>query len=148
MSKQYLNQADLQEIAAGRKPMPENSRNTRKENSRNLAKAKPRKEPGRMNDTEFRYSAHLEQRKIAGEIYTYGYEPIKLRLADKTFYTPDFMVVLADMTIEFHEVKGSWKAPHQDDARVKIKVAAEQFPLFRFVAAVKVKGEWQIERFG
>ena len=31
--------------------------------------------------------------------------------------------------MELHEVKGHW----QDDARVKIKVAAEQYP-FRFVA--------------
>lgn len=49
-----------------------------------------------------------------------------MRLADNTFYTPDFMVLLQDGSIEYHEVKGSWKAPNQEDSKVKIKVAAEQ----------------------
>ncbi|WP_235527115.1 hypothetical protein [Sphingopyxis sp. 113P3] len=33
-----------------------------------------------------------------------------------------------------------------DDARVKIKVAASQYP-FQFVAIQRVKGEWVEERF-
>ena len=37
--------------------------------------------------------------------------------------------MLGDGTLECHEVKGHW----EDDARVKIKCAAEKFP-FRFVA--------------
>jgi hypothetical protein len=53
-----------------------------------------------------------------------------LRLADKTFYSPDFAVLTkADGTLEMHEVKGFW----QDDARVKIKVAASIYP-FKFIA--------------
>lgn len=40
-------------------------------------------------------------------------------MADKTFYSPDFIVPALDC-IEVHEVKGHW----EDDARVKIKVAA------------------------
>ena len=54
---------------------------------------------------------------------------VKLRLADKTFYTPDFAVMAGDGFMEMHEVKGFWT----DDARVKIKVAADQYP-FRFIA--------------
>jgi len=45
-----------------------------------------------------------------------------------------------------HEVKGFW----QDDARVKIKVAADMYP-FRFIAvkprAKKDGGGWQTEAF-
>ena len=44
--------------------------------------------------------------------------------------------------MECHEVKGFW----QDDARVKIKVAADLYPI-RFLAVMKKKSEWQIENF-
>lgn len=54
--------------------------------------------------------------------------------------------MLADGSMELHEVKGHW----QDDARVKIKVASSLYP-FRF-QAVRVKpkregGGWDIEEF-
>ncbi|WP_454826057.1 hypothetical protein [Paraburkholderia xenovorans] len=101
---------------------------------------------GAMNQTEQRYARHLEDRKRAGEIVWYGFEAWKFRLADSTFYTPDFAVMLADGRIECHEVKGHW----QDDARVKIKVAAYQHPV-RFIAVTakskKAGGGWQVEEF-
>lgn len=97
---------------------------------------------GEMNKLEAAYAARLESLKLAGEIADYRFECIKLRLADKTFYTPDFMVLRADGTFEMHEVKGFW----EDDARVKIKVAAELYP-FKFIAARKVKGAWVFEEF-
>ena len=43
-----------------------------------------------------------------------------------------------------HEVKGHW----EDDARVKIKVAATQHPWFRFLAVKAGKTGWQYETFG
>ena len=102
--------------------------------------------PGQMNKTEARYSAHLEMLRTANEIAWYKYEAIKFRLADKTFYTPDFVVMLPDGVIEIHEVKGYW----EDDARVKIKVAAETFP-FQFIAvteqAKKLGGGYSTEEF-
>ncbi|MEW3279069.1 DUF1064 domain-containing protein [Escherichia coli] len=85
---------------------------------------------GQMNKTESAYCQHLELRKRAGEIVWYRFEGIKLRLADNTFYTPDFAVMLATGEMELHEVKGFWT----DDARVKTKVAADQYP-FRIIAA-------------
>jgi hypothetical protein len=101
---------------------------------------------GQMNKTEAAYDAHLRLRKLAGEIAWYKFEPFKLRLADNTFYSPDFGVMLADGTVECHEVKGFW----QDDARVKIKVAAELHP-FRFIAVQalpkKEGGGWKTEEF-
>lgn len=101
---------------------------------------------GQMNKTEAAYAQHLEARKAAGEVLWYRFEGIKLRLADNTFYSPDFAVLLADGTLECHEVKGHW----MDDARVKIKVAADQYPM-RFIA-VKVRakkhgGGWEVEVF-
>lgn len=101
---------------------------------------------GERNKTEAAYEETLKLRMHAGEVLWFAFEGVKLRLADLTFYTPDYAVMLSDGTLEMHEVKGFW----QDDARVKIKVAADLFP-FRFIAAVPRKkkdgGGWNIEVF-
>ena len=49
---------------------------------------------GEMNKTESAYAEYLEQQKRQGLILWYRFEGVKLRLADKTFYTPDFAVML------------------------------------------------------
>lgn len=98
--------------------------------------------PGSMNKTEAAYAASLEARKVAGEVAWYAYEGLKFRLADKTFYTPDFAVMLGDGTLQAHEVKGFW----EDDARVKIKVAASMFPI-QFIAISHKRGQWSVEEF-
>lgn len=101
---------------------------------------------GTMNRTEAAYAAHLELLRSAGEVVWSRFEGVKLRLADNTFYTPDFAVMAADGVMEMHEVKGFWT----DDARVKIKVAADQYP-FRFMAFKPVPkgkgGGWAREEF-
>lgn len=95
-----------------------------------------------MNKTEAEWARGLEARKAAGEILHWAFEPLKIRLAASTFYTPDFLVILADRTMELHEVKGAFV---QDDARVKFKVCAEHFPA-RLVWAQKIKGgAWMVE---
>lgn len=97
---------------------------------------------GTMNKTEAVYDAHLWAKRHAGDVLWHKFEAVKLRLADNTFYTPDFAVLPSSGVIELHEVKGFW----QDDARVKIKVAASIYP-FRFVAVRKVRGGWEREEF-
>lgn len=101
---------------------------------------------GKMNKTEADYDAHLALREKAGEIVWWRFEGLKLRLADNTFYTPDFALMTTEGFIECHEVKGYW----EDDARVKIKVAADQYP-FRFLAVKRVAqkhgGGWVFEEF-
>lgn len=100
-----------------------------------------------MNKTEAAYDLTLQQKLHAGEILWYAFERLKIRLADSTFLTPDFSVLSLDERLEFHEVKGHW----EEDARVKIKVAAENNP-FRFIAVTKrtkkAGGGWQVEQFG
>lgn len=101
---------------------------------------------GQMNKTEAEYEKHLAQLLHLGEIIWYKFEGIKFRLADNTFYTPDFSVMRQDGLIEIHEVKGFWV----DDAKVKIKVAADLYP-FKFVAVKKLPkkdgGGWSVEEF-
>ena len=101
---------------------------------------------GSMNKTEAAYDAHLGLLQHAGQIVWRKFEGLKLRLADNTFYTPDFAVMTSDGLIECHEVKGFW----QDDARAKIKIAADLYP-FRFLAVMaqskKAGGGWSVEAF-
>ena len=105
-----------------------------------------RMKAGVMNATEAAYEKVLAAQLAAGEIDWYVFEGITLKLADGCRYTPDFMVMKADGSLEAHEVKGYWT----DDARVKIKVAAEKFPL-KFIAVYKQPkkdgGGWRFEEF-
>lgn len=101
---------------------------------------------GEMNKTEQAYAERLQLLQGTGHVAWFKFEGVKLRLADNTFYSPDFAVMLASGELEMHEVKGFW----QDDARAKIKIAADLYP-FRFIA-VKVRakkdgGGWETEEF-
>lgn len=103
-----------------------------------------RKKAGTMNGLETNYARHLATLKSKGEIDAFWFESFKIRLADKCWYTPDFLVLKPDGFLEFHETKGA-KAIFYDDAKVKIKVSAESWP-FRFFVVYHAKGGvWQLE---
>jgi hypothetical protein len=101
---------------------------------------------GVMNKTEAAYALHLEAMKQGGEILWYKFEGMKFRLADSTFYTPDFAVMRSDGVLEMHEVKGYML----EDANVKIKVASSMYPI-RFLAIYarpkKEGGGWRVDEF-
>lgn len=114
-----------------------------------MARAVQRKKHGEMNRTEQEHATNLDFRD---DVLWWAYEAITLKLADDTRYTPDFVVMLDDGTIEFHETKAlmaNGKPLFQDDARVKLKVAAKLFPMFRFRCfagrkpSKKHGGDWQ-----
>lgn len=115
-------------------------------------KAVGRLRAGERNKTEAEYESYLELRKQVGEILWYEFERITFRLADDCRYTPDFIVMLASFSLECHEIKGTTtltrksgatvKAPYfEDDAKVKLKVAAQMFPVV-FKVVYKVDGNW------
>lgn len=112
------------------------------DSNRRLAKALTRA-PKYDSKWEEQYSVVLEARKRAGMIRDYRLKPFRLRLADGSFYTPDFMVVTNDDMIELHEVKGFWR----EAAKVRIKVAAELFGIFRFLAVTKCAGDWETTEY-
>lgn len=101
-------------------------------------KPPPLIQPRKMNKTEARYAQILEVKKRSGEILGWEYEPLKLRLADNTYYCPDFLVATREC-IEIHEVKGGFI---RDDAKVKYKVARDKFQWFRFRMLQFKKGTW------
>lgn len=88
-----------------------------------------RHKPGVMNKLEQSRADELDAMRARGEIIAYWFEAVTFKLADDTRYTPDFLVLYPDGSLVVEETKGHW----QDDAKVKIKVAASMFP-FPFVA--------------
>jgi len=92
-----------------------------------------------MNKTERAYADYLYTQQLAKLIIAYHYEPIKLKLADRTYYTPDFLVITPHQ-FEFHEVKGFMR----DDANVKLKVAANKYPWFSFKLVKRQGKQWII----
>jgi hypothetical protein len=94
-----------------------------------------------QNKLEARFAHYLETLLNMGAIKRYDFESIKFRLAKKTWYTPDFCVVRSDGRIGCYETKGFWR----DDARVKIKVAAEKYPHIAFIAVRMVNREWEFD---
>jgi hypothetical protein len=103
--------------------------------------------PKRMNKTEQRRARELEAKKRAGLIRDFKFHGLRLEIAPGLTYTPDFYVEENDGSITLEEVKGHW----EEDARVKIKAAAEAFPPFRFVALTPAPmgegGGWKTEYF-
>lgn len=107
-------------------------------------RARRRHVNGEMNGLESRYASHLETQRMIGAIAKWRFEAVKLRLARKTFITVDFWIVYPDGHVELHDAKGFW----EEDARVKMKVAAEMFDEFDFVGVTfdRRKG-WEFEKF-
>lgn len=111
------------------------------------------KQPGGMNKTETRYAEYLRFQREGGLILWWRFEAITLKLGHDCRFTPDFMVMRVDGVIELIDVKGTTKtakgkakAYSEDDARVKIAAAAEQFP-FVFRRAFEANGGWQHDEF-
>jgi len=68
-----------------------------------------------MNKEGAAYAATLDAQRYDVEVTWFELEGVNLKLAENTFYTPDFGVMLVDGALEVHEVKEFW----QDDARKK-----------------------------
>lgn len=79
---------------------------------------------------EERYADHLAVRQRAGEVHQWWYEPIGLRLGQKCYYHPDFLVQLSDGVLQIHEIKGAYI---REDSWIKLKTAAKQYPCFIFI---------------
>ena len=94
---------------------------------RGRARATPTR--GYRSKLEADYADELERERLAGEIVSWEYERLKLRLADGTWYTPDFWVTALSGEFEIRETKG-----HKFQAgMIKLKVAASLYPCFTFI---------------
>ena len=120
--------------------------NTERFKSDVLAKANLSPRKSKLNKGEAQYAQVLEAEKRAGRITDYRFEAVKLRLADNTHLTMDFLVIDCDGFVQLHDVKALWshgKVGVQEDANIKMKVAASQYPYFQFLTVWKEKnGMW------
>lgn len=113
-----------------------------------LARARQTNRSAAMNRNEARYSQFLDAEKKSGHILDWKWSPLKFRLGNdwKTTLTPDFMVITLDGTIELVDCKGRkgdsfWV---EEDAMIKLKVAAAQYSWFRWVIVWQAKdGTWR-----
>lgn len=104
-----------------------------------------------MNTYEAKFAMKLEADKREGLIEDWKFEAIRLRLADRTTYTPDFLVIKNETTrlddhvslrhavIRFIEIKGF----RRDDAMVKFKIARELYPWAEFEMWTLTKNAWK-----
>jgi hypothetical protein len=92
----------------------------------------------KLNKTEYRYLQHLRSL----DHQWIGIQNITLKLADDTRFTPDFSVVDQSGCIVFTDVKGF----QREDALIKAKVAARQFPFVSFEIVKLINGQWEITR--
>lgn len=133
-------------VKAGRKaskPATESSQPTGKQRLHALG----RKKKGEMNASEEKFARYLMGLQLAGEIVWWKHEGIKLQLADRTTLTVDFNVMFTDGLLVMFDVKGA-KAIIEEDAKVKMKVAAEQYPFVFRYAFPQTKAEgggWKFE---
>ena len=96
-----------------------------------------------LNKLEQEYGKYLFALQKQGKVERFVYEGLILKIAASCTYKPDYYIIRSDGYIELHEVKGMWR----DDARVKIKTAAQLYPEFIFRAVTKKNNKWTWELF-
>ena len=106
----------------------------------------PRKD-GFASQLERDFSEVLETWKMEGKILEWAYEPLTMRLAKRTTYTPDFLTQDESGLLTVWEVKGFMR----EDANVKLKTAVEKFPFFRWVLVTRARkrdgGHWEYKEY-
>jgi len=118
------------------------------------ARGRVRKRSGEMNRTEASFAERLKIEQLSGSVLWWAFEAMKFRLADNTFYTPDFAVLYSDGMLRLIDTKGTTKKDGkykpfvEEDAAIKMKICAETFPISFAVAFRLPKssgGEWVIK---
>ena len=99
-----------------------------KPTSKQKLQALGRLKEGEMNKTEARFHDEwIRPRVLAGEIVWHAFEAITLKLAPDCRLTVDFFVMTNTGALQAIDVKGG-SAVIQDDAMVKMRLAADKFP--------------------
>jgi len=108
-------------------------------NGKERLQALGRMKVGEKNQTEQRFEDEvLRPGMMTGDFLWYRFEGVKLRLADNTFLTVDYAVLPKDGVLTMIDVKGG-PGVFMEDARVKMRVAADTYP-FVFQMAWPEKG--------
>jgi len=113
--------------------------------------ARGRRVVGEMNKTEARFEREVLRPMLeAGAVVWYAYEAVTFKIGPDCRYTPDFMGQRADGILVAYEVKAGMrngKPLVADDAAVKIRVAAQQFPVLFEMRWPSSGGGWNTKTF-
>ncbi len=109
-----------------------------------LARASGHDPLSKLNKTERRFCARLDSYKARKLIRDFTTQAVTLHLAHDCRFTPDNAVIEADGTFTFYDVKGF----EREDAVLKMRIAAERFPWFRFRMIVEDRkcDSWRVTR--
>ena len=108
----------------------------------------------KMNRTEARFAAYLDLRVKAGEIQSWWFEAITIRIGVKCFWKPDFLVQGIDNSLTLYDTKGTRSKKHgggtaplaKDDAVVKARAISDKFPIPVYFVWQERNGEWARKR--
>ncbi len=96
------------------------------------------------NKLEASFMEVLDAAMINRFIAHWRYEAVKFRLAGRTFYTPDFLAEprWQGDRFTFIETKGPYA---REDSLIKLKVAAETYPCFRWLLVTRAnRYGWEV----
>ncbi len=120
------------------------TRNATPSGARTVAKA-PISPPTYRSKLEAAYATYLHGLKLAGDIQQIRYEHVRMKIDKDTTYCPDFWVQLRDGTEQFHEVKPHTTRILSREGRLKVRMAAIQWPSWKFVEVERVRGTWTMK---
>lgn len=103
-----------------------------------LAVIVPTTDEDKLNKTERAYLGYLRMLNTKW----IGIQNITLKLADDTRLTPDFSFIQNSGRFVFVDVKGF----QREDALIKMKVAARQFPMFDFLIVKRNGDRWDVTK--
>lgn len=103
-----------------------------------------------MNKGESRYAQWLDLQQKAGDVKRWYFQALTFKLAKDCRYTPDFLVFRVDTQICV-DVKGRKVRPDgtqtyfaEEDAKIKIRVCSQMFPMYKWVIAFPLQnGNWE-----
>jgi len=116
----------LVEVAAVNMPKPKPAKRIRQD-------SKPT-----MNKLEQAWFEKIKQDLFTAKVYV---QAMKFKLCNGVTYCPDFVVVQHAGHMICYETKGFMR----DDAAIKIKMAAKEFPNFTWILAWKESNEWKTQ---
>jgi hypothetical protein len=133
---------------------------------RDVKPQKTPRPPRGMSKTERSYQDRLEVLRAAGEVLAFTYEPLRLVLAPKLTWCPDFAVLRAPQheldpqrpgfyacprvrLVEVKPRRSDGRAYWTEDSRVKVKTAAQVHGVLFEIVAVwpNGRGGWELEEF-
>lgn len=81
-------------------------------------------------------------RQLAGAVTRVIHHPFTIPLTPELTYTPDFFIEFPDGQVWVEEVKGHLKMKNARDSITRLKMAADRFPMWKWVLTTRPRTRW------